>query len=84
MVDAYHEFSYPREMAQSIFKSLKQEGRLFLIEYRKEDPNVPIKLLHKMSEKQAIKELTSVGFTWEKTLDFLPQQHFMIFRKKKP
>ncbi len=83
LVDAYHEFSYPREMAESIYKSLKEKGRLFLIEYRKEDPKVPIKLLHKMSEKQAIKEITSVGFVWKETLNFLPQQHFIIFEKPK-
>ena len=81
IVDAYHEFSYPREMALSIFQSLKQKGRLILIEYREEDPGVPIKLLHKMSEKQARKEICEVGFVWKKTLDFLPQQHFMVFEK---
>lgn len=81
IVDAYHEFSYPREMASSIFKALKKEGRLILIEYRKEDPSVPIKLLHKMTQKQAIKEISQVGFVWKKTLDFLPQQHFMVFEK---
>jgi hypothetical protein len=54
-----------------------------LIEYRKEDPSVPIKLLHKMTQKQAIKEISQVGFVWKKTLDFLPQQHFMVFEKPK-
>lgn len=81
IVDAYHEFSHPREMSLSIFNSLKKNGQLILIEYRKEDPNVPIKLLHKMTEKQAIKEISSVGFKWIKTLNFLPRQHFMIFEK---
>jgi len=81
IVDAYHEFSHPREMSLSLFNALKKKGRLILIEYRKEDPNVPIKLLHKMSEKQAIKEISSVGFKWVKTLNFLPRQHFMIFEK---
>ena len=81
IVDAYHEFSHPREMAQSIHKSLNQNGRLVLIEYRKEDPSVMIKPLHKMSQKQAKSELQAVGFKWEKTLDLLPQQHFMVFRK---
>jgi hypothetical protein len=46
-----------------------------------EDPSVPIKLLHKMTEKQAISEMKTAGFKWEKTLTMLPQQHFMIFRK---
>ena len=81
IVDAYHEFSHPREMAQSIHKSLNQNGRLVLIEYRKEDPSVRIKPLHKMSQKQAKSEMQAVGFKWEKTLDLLPQQHFMVFRK---
>ena len=81
IVDAYHEFSHPLEMATSIFSSLKPGGKLVLIEYRMEDPSVPIKLLHKMSEKQARLEMKVAGFNWEKTLKMLPQQHFMIFRK---
>ena len=81
IVDAYHEFSHPREMAQSIFNALREKGRLILIEYRLEDPSVPIKLLHKMTQKQAIEEISQVGFAWKKTLDVLPQQHFMIFEK---
>ena len=81
IVDAYHEFSHPLEMATSILNSLKQGAKLILIEYRIEDPNVPIKLLHKMTEKQAILEMKAAGFEWEKTLTILPQQHFMIFRK---
>ena len=81
IVDAYHEFSHPREMAQSIHKALNQNGRLVLIEYREEDPSVMIKPLHKMSQKQAKSEMQAVGFKWEKTLDLLPQQHFMVFRK---
>lgn len=88
IVDAYHEFSHPREMAQSIFNALREKGRLILIEYRMEDPSVPIKLLHKMTQKQAIEEISQVGLVWKKTLDILPQQHFMIFEKpgaeKKP
>ena len=70
-------------MALSIFNALKENGRLILIEYRQEDPGVPIKLLHKMSEEQSVKEITSVGFVWKKTLNFLPQQHFMVFEKPK-
>ena len=81
LVDAYHEFSHPREMGISIRDSLKADGRLILIEYRKEDPNVMIKPLHKMTELQSIKEMEAIGFKWEKTLKILPQQHFMIFRK---
>ena len=84
IVDAYHEFSHPREMAESIFDALREKGRLILIEYRKEDPTVPIKLLHKMTQKQAIDEISQVGLVWKKTLDVLPQQHFMIFEKPVP
>ena len=81
IVDAYHEFSHPMEMGQSIFKTLKSGGQLVLIEYRLEDPGIPIKKLHKMSEKQAIKEITATGLEWVKTSEVLPQQHFMVFRK---
>jgi ubiquinone/menaquinone biosynthesis C-methylase UbiE len=84
VVDAYHEFSHPLEMGKSIFEALKPGGKLVLIEYRMEDPLVPIKRLHKMSQKQAIKELSATGLKWVKTLEFLPQQHFMIFQKPKP
>ena len=81
IVDAYHEFSHPREMALSINRALSENGRLILIEYRAEDPSVMIKPLHKMTQKQAKAEMQAVGFKWEKTLDLLPQQHFMVFRK---
>jgi len=81
MVDAYHEFSYPREVMQGVVRGLKVGGRVVLIEYRGEDPLVPIKPLHKMTEKQAIAEMEAVGLEWEETLDVLPQQHFMVFRK---
>ena len=81
IVDAYHEFSYPREMVAAITKSLKPGGRLILIEYRAEDPSVAIKPLHKMSARQAIKEMSAVGLEWERTDDFLPQQHFLVFRR---
>ncbi len=81
IVDAYHEFSYPREMGEAIARSLKPGGRLVLIEYRGEDPSVPIKPLHKMTEAQARKEMAAVGLEWERTEDFLPQQHFLIFRR---
>ena len=87
IVDAYHEFSHPWEMSRSILASLKPGGRLVLIEYRKEDPNVPIKLLHKMTQAQAKKEMAAAGFEWVETRGMLPRQHFMIFRKppaKKP
>lgn len=81
MVDAYHEFSHPYEMMTSIVSALRPGGRVFLLEYRGEDPTVPIKLLHKMTQAQAKKEMALVGLEWEKTLDDLPWQHFMVFRK---
>ena len=81
IVDAYHEFSYPREMGEAIVRALRPGGRLVLIEYRAEDPRVPIKRLHKMSERQAKREMAAVGLIWERTEDFLPQQHFLVFRK---
>jgi SAM-dependent methyltransferase len=81
IVDAYHEFSYPFEMGKAMAKSLKPGGRLVLIEYRGEDRSVPIKPLHKMTEQQARSEMAAVGLEWERTEDFLPQQHFMVFRR---
>lgn len=81
MVDVYHEFSFPYEMLQSIKSALKKNGKLFLIEYRAEDPSVPIKRLHKMSENQAVKEFEAAGFRLERNIDNLPIQHCMVFVK---
>lgn len=81
LVDAYHEFSYPREMMESIFKGLKPGGRVIQLEYRGEDPAVPIKKLHKMTVAQARKEMAEVGLVWKETKDFLPQQHFIVYEK---
>ena len=81
IVDAWHEFSHPHEMGLGMVKALKPGGRLVLIEYRMEDPSVPIKRLHKMSEAQARKEMAGLGLRWVRTESFLPQQHFMVFEK---
>jgi precorrin-6B methylase 2 len=81
MVDAYHEFAYPREMLDSVFAALKPNGRVVLAEYRAENPFVPIKRLHKMSERQVKRELKAAGLIWEKTDGRLPQQHLLFFRK---
>lgn len=81
MVDVYHEFAYPREMMESIVRALKPGGRVIQIEYRGEDPRVPIKPLHKMTVVQARKEMAAVGLVWKETQDFLPQQHFILFEK---
>lgn len=83
LVDAYHEFDHPREMMVAIRKSLKADGRVVLVEFRGEDPNVPIKALHKMTEAQAKKELAAVGLEHVKTFNDLPWQHVMIFRKSR-
>jgi FkbM family methyltransferase len=81
IVDAYHEFSHPREMGEALVAALKPGGRLVLIEYRAEDPSVPIKTLHKMSEAQARREMAAIGLEWVETQDYLPQQHVLVFRK---
>ncbi len=82
MVDVYHEFSYPYEMTEAMIKSLKPGGRLVFVEYRLEDPKVLIKLVHKMTEKQVRKEMEPHPLTWVKTLDILPAQHIIVFKKK--
>ena len=82
MVDVYHEFSFPLEMIFSMKNALKSNGELFLIEYRAEDPLVPIKRIHKMSQKQAVKEMEAAGFKLRKNIENLPWQHCMIFVKK--
>ena len=81
LVDVYHEFSKPQAMLRHIRESLKQNGRLVLLEYRKEDPNVPIREEHKMTVKQVRTELEPEGFRFEKSMETLPQQHILIFRK---
>ena len=81
MVDAYHEFSNPAEMLESLFKTLKPGGRVFLLEYRAEDALVPIKPLHKMTEAEAKLEFTSVGFHFVSNSSHLPWQHFMVFER---
>ena len=81
MVDAYHEFDHPREMMEGIARGLKPGGRVILIEYRAEDPNVMIKPHHKMTEAQAKKEMAAVGLMHVKTIEELPQQHLMVFEK---
>jgi ubiquinone/menaquinone biosynthesis C-methylase UbiE len=81
MVDVYHELEYPQEMLQALHKALKPDGKLLLIEYRAEDPNVPIKALHKMSVAQVNKELAANGFRLFKQETALPIQHFLLYEK---
>jgi ubiquinone/menaquinone biosynthesis C-methylase UbiE len=80
MVDVYHEFSFPREMLESMREALKPGGAIYLIEYRREDDWVPIKTVHKMTEKQAVKEFESSGFVLDTNIGNLPWQHCMVFR----
>ena len=81
MVDAYHEFSHPTEMLASLHSALKPGGRIYLLEFRGEDPNVPIKPLHKMTEAQARLELEAAGFRFVSNRKILPWQHFLVFVK---
>ena len=79
MVDVYHEFNFPVEMIASMKNALKPNGQLFLIEYKGEDSKVPIKKIHKMTEKQAVKEMEAAGFNLKENIDNLPWQHCMVF-----
>ena len=78
LVDVYHEFSFPKQMLAGIRQSLKDDGVVALLEYRAEDPTVPIKPLHKMSKKQILKEYEANGFKLVKEFDGLPWQHLMF------
>ena len=83
LVDVYHELEFPREMGQAMVKALKPGGRIALVEYRAEDPDVPIKEVHKMSVAQARKEMSALGLAWVSTdSKTLPWQHLIIFVKK--
>ncbi len=79
--DVYHEFAYPREMMESIVRALKPGGRVIQIEYRGEDPEVPIKRVHKMTVEQCRREMAAVGLVWKETKNFLPWQHFIVFTR---
>lgn len=81
MVDVYHEFSHPFEVTEALVKSLKPGGRLVFVEFRMEDPKVPIKLVHKMSQKQVLKEMEPHPLRHVETLNHLPWQHVIIFEK---
>ena len=82
MVDVYHEFDHPWEMMDAICKRLKPGGRIVFVEYRGEDPEVPIKPLHKMTEAQVKKEMTAQPLDYVETVRTLPRQHVIIFRKR--
>ncbi len=82
LVDVYHEFDHPREMLAAIVGALKPGGRVAFVEYRAEDPTVPIKTLHKMTEAQVRKEAEVFPLEWVETRRELPWQHVVIYRKK--
>lgn len=81
MVDVYHEFSQPQRMLRALRTALKADGRLVLLEYRKEDPNIPINPYHKMSIPEVRAELEAEGFKMERVIDSLPRQHLFFFVK---
>jgi ubiquinone/menaquinone biosynthesis C-methylase UbiE len=81
LVDVYHEFSRPQRMLQHIRESLKSDGRLVLLEYRKEDPSVPIRPEHKMSIAEVKAEVQPEGFVFEKSVETMPWQHIIFFRR---
>jgi ubiquinone/menaquinone biosynthesis C-methylase UbiE len=82
MVDVYHELLYPKEMLEAVRRSLKDDGKLLLIEYRGEDPKLGIKKLHKMTVAQIEKELKANGFRLVENGQFMNIQHFLIFEKE--
>lgn len=83
MVDVYHEFEHPHEMLTELAKSLRPGGRIVFVEYRKEDPKVAIKEVHKMTEAQVKREAgrPEFGLFWKKTVGKLPLQHVVVFEK---
>jgi ubiquinone/menaquinone biosynthesis C-methylase UbiE len=82
LVDVYHEFSQPQAMVRKMREALKPDGRLVLLEYRKEDPAVPIKPEHKMSVEEVRMEIEPEGFHLEPVIETLPRQHILILRKR--
>jgi precorrin-6B methylase 2 len=82
LVDVYHEFSQPQKMLRKMRESLKSDGRLVLLEYRKEDPSIPIRPEHKMSVQEVKLEVEAEGFHLDKVLETLPRQHILILTKK--
>ncbi len=81
MVDVYHEFEFPFEMMDAITRALKPGGRVVFVEFRGEDPGVPIKPLHKMTEAQVKKEMAALPLRWKETISVLPRQHIIVFQK---
>lgn len=82
VVDVYHELQQPEKTMEYVRRSLKPDGRLVVIEYRKEDPNIPIHPLHKMTVDEVRAELEPMGFEFEELKSFLPTQHIIIFKRR--
>jgi len=82
MIDVYHEFSHPQEMLRHLRDALKPGGRMILLEYRGEDPAIPIRHEHKMTVATVKAEVEPEGFRLDKTIEALPRQHILIFKKK--
>lgn len=82
LVDVYHEFDHPFEMGQAMTRALKNNGRLVFVEFRGEDPKIPIKPLHKMTEAQVRREMSAQGVQWSQTIEVLPIQHIIVFHKR--
>lgn len=82
LVDVYHELLWPREIIESVNKSLKSDGKILLVEYRGEDPEVHIRPLHKTTVAQLTREMLANGFVLDRHIDTLPIQHFLLFRRK--
>jgi SAM-dependent methyltransferase len=81
LVDVYHEFSQPQKMLRKIRETLKPTGRLVLLEYRKEDPNIPIITVHKMTVGEVKKELEAERFIFSQVIESLPRQHILILTR---
>ena len=81
LVDVYHEFQHPREMLRSIRHALKRTGRLALVEYRGEDPTIPIARTHRMTVADARIEVEAEGFVFDRAIEELPRQHILLFRR---
>jgi precorrin-6B methylase 2 len=81
MVDVYHELEFPLEIVTGLVKALRPGGQLVFVEYKAEDPNVPIKEVHKMTQAQIKLEMSVQDLKWERTGTMLPWQHVVVFRK---
>lgn len=81
LVDVYDEFWHPQAMLRSIRRSLTTGGRLVLVEYRKEDPRIPIAITHRMSLAELRAEIQPEGFVFDRAIEDLPRQHIVVFTK---